>query len=105
MTAPTAITLTAIVRSTTFVVADAPDLPNQYGEGFITPARVTITHRTNEHPHRAAVTAYVDGHWRKDTDTPTDHPLGQHYAGPVDTWPDWVASIAQQVTGTEETSR
>lgn len=105
MTAPTAVAATAIVRSTTFVVAGAPDLPNQYGPGFITPARVEITCRTDEHPRQASVAAYVDGHWRKDADTPTDHPLGQHYQGPVDTWPDWVADIAQQALATEESTR
>jgi hypothetical protein len=105
MTAPTAVAATAIVRSTTFVVAGAPDVPNPYGEGVITPARVEITWRTDAHPRQAAVSAYVDGHWRKDADTPTNHPLGQHFHGPVDTWPDWLAGIAQQATATEETTR
>lgn len=104
MTAPPVVAATAIEHSTKFVVAGVPDLPNQYGEGFITPARVEIKWRTDNHPRRASIAAYVDGHWRKDPDTPTDHPLGQHFHGPVDTWPDWLAGIAQQATATEETT-
>ncbi|MFB7312941.1 hypothetical protein [Streptomyces sp. NPDC056192] len=103
MTAPVAVAATAIVRSTTFVIAGAPDLPNPYGEGLITPARVEITCRTHNHPRQASIAAYVDGHWRKADDTPTGIPLGQHFHGPMDTWPDWLADIAQQVTATEET--
>ncbi|MEU0836074.1 hypothetical protein [Streptomyces sp. NPDC005969] len=105
MTAPAAVAATAIVRSTTFVIAGAPDLPNPYGEGLITPARVEITWRTEQHPRQASIAAYVDGHWRKDPDTLTDHPLGQHFHGPVDTWPDWLAGIAQKVIATEEPTR
>lgn len=105
MTAPTVVAATAIVRTTTFVVADAPDLPNPYGEGVITPARVEITWRTDAHPRQASIAAYVDGHWRKTPDTLTTIPLGQHFHGPVDTWPDWLADIAQQAVATEETTR
>jgi hypothetical protein len=105
MTAPAAVTLTAIGHSTTFAAVGYPDVPNQYGEGFIVPAKVTITWRTENHPRQRGIAAYVDGRWRKADDTLTNHALGQHFHGPVDTWPDWLADIAQQATATEETSR
>lgn len=104
MTYPATFALTAIGHSVTFAVTGAPDVPNLFGPGSVIPARVEITCRTDNHPRQASITAYVDGHWRKDGNA-TNHPLGQHFNGPVNTWPDWLAGIAKQVTTTEETTR
>ncbi|GAA3590768.1 hypothetical protein [Streptomyces osmaniensis] len=97
MTEQPAIDRIPIGVSINFAVRNAPEVPNKYGAGSLTPTEITLTYRSTEDSQLGRVHAYIKGRWRRDAVLEaTDMPLpGQHYTGDPSTWPDWLAEEAR----------
>ncbi|MFB6675569.1 hypothetical protein ACFCWG_24725 [Streptomyces sp. NPDC056390] len=86
-----------IGRNITYAVRGMPDVPNQYGPGYLAPTEISLTYRATEDSQLGRFHAYVKGHWLRDgEEVPTDEKLpGQHYNGDPANWPEWLAEEAR----------
>ena len=86
-----------IGRSVVYAVRGMPDVPNQYGPGYLVPTEITLTYRSTEDSQLGRVHAFVKGHWRREDGVrEVDAALpGQHYYGDTAKWPEWLAEEAR----------
>ncbi|MBP5913210.1 hypothetical protein F3K34_13305 [Streptomyces sp. LBUM 1486] len=88
-----------IARSVSYAVTGAPDLP-AHGATIpgttLAPNQVTFTYRAAPDSQLGRIQARVKGWWMRNGERyPTEKPMGQHYYGGPDGWPEWLAEEAR----------
>ncbi|MDK1473665.1 hypothetical protein QNO07_09555 [Streptomyces sp. 549] len=81
---------TVTATTVELTVIGAPDVPNRYGPGHISPRRINLA--TDQNGHTATT---IHGDWRREDDTLTDLPVSRDYRH-GDEWPDWLTAAARQ---------
>ncbi|GHH87885.1 hypothetical protein [Streptomyces capitiformicae] len=86
-----------LARSVAYAVKGVPDVPAEHTKGLtLAPTEITLTYRSTTDSQLGRVHAYVKGWWMRNGERyPTEKPMGQHYYGGPDGWPEWLAEEAR----------
>lgn len=86
-----------LARSVAYAVKGVPDVPAEHTKGLtLAPTEITLTYRSTTDSQLGRVHAYVKGWWMRNGERyPTEKPMGQHYYGGPDGWPEWLAQEAR----------